>query len=160
MTPSSASGTFANFILRSTKPNGAGRARAAWIAACPFCQSGVQIGGMFTGCPVHNLIPEWNDMLYLGNYEHALSRLIKVDCFPEFTGRRLPRAVRGGVYLRPERRTGHHPRQRARDHRGRFRAGPDQAGTPPRCALGARWRSSEAALPASQLHTPSTGAGT
>lgn len=56
----------------------------------PFCQSGVMISGMYTGCPVHNLIPEWNDMLFLGNYEHALSRLLKVDCFPEFTGRVCP----------------------------------------------------------------------
>ncbi|MEA5014898.1 MAG: glutamate synthase subunit beta [Candidatus Limiplasma sp.] len=56
----------------------------------PFCQSGVMMGGMYTGCPVHNLIPEWNDMLFLGNYEHALSRLLKVDCFPEFTGRVCP----------------------------------------------------------------------
>lgn len=56
----------------------------------PFCQSGVMINGMYTGCPVHNLIPEWNDMLHLGNYEHALSRLLKVDCFAEFTGRVCP----------------------------------------------------------------------
>ena len=56
----------------------------------PFCQSGVMMNGMYTGCPVHNLIPEWNDMLHLGNYEHALSRLLKVDCFPEFTGRVCP----------------------------------------------------------------------
>ncbi len=56
----------------------------------PFCQSGVMMNGMYTGCPVHNLIPEWNDMLYLGNYEHALTRLLKVDCFPEFTGRVCP----------------------------------------------------------------------
>ena len=56
----------------------------------PFCQSGVMINGMYTGCPVHNLIPEWNDMLFLGNYEHALTRLLKVDCFPEFTGRVCP----------------------------------------------------------------------
>ena len=53
----------------------------------PFCQSGVELGGMVTGCPLHNLIPEWNDMLYLGNTRHALDRLTKTNCFPEFTGR-------------------------------------------------------------------------
>jgi glutamate synthase (NADPH/NADH) small chain len=56
----------------------------------PFCQSGVMMSGMYTGCPIHNLIPEWNDMLFLGNYEHALTRLLKVNCFPEFTGRVCP----------------------------------------------------------------------
>ena len=42
------------------------REQAARCMNCgvPFCQSGVRIGGMFTGCPLHNLIPEWNDMLY------------------------------------------------------------------------------------------------
>ena len=56
----------------------------------PFCQSGVTLGGMFTGCPLHNLVPEWNDMIYRGNWEHALSRLLKTTNFPEFTGRVCP----------------------------------------------------------------------
>ena len=56
----------------------------------PFCQTGEKIGGMFTGCPLHNLIPEWNDMLWLGNPRHALDRLLKTNCFPEFTGRVCP----------------------------------------------------------------------
>ena len=56
----------------------------------PFCQSGMKLNGMYTGCPLHNLIPEWNDMLYLDNVSHALSRLTKINCFPEFTGRVCP----------------------------------------------------------------------
>ena len=56
----------------------------------PFCQSCVQLGGMYTGCPLHNLIPEWNDMIYRGNWEHALARLTKTASFPEFTGRVCP----------------------------------------------------------------------
>mgnify|MGYP003772644467 FL=1 len=56
----------------------------------PFCQTGVIYEGMRLGCPLHNLIPEWNDMLRLGNVSHALSRLLKVNCFPEFTGRICP----------------------------------------------------------------------
>ncbi len=56
----------------------------------PFCQSGVQIAGAYTGCPLHNLIPEWNDMIYVGNFGHALSRLRKTSNFPEFTGRVCP----------------------------------------------------------------------
>ena len=68
------------------------REQAARCMNCgvPFCQSGVRLGGMFTGCPLHNLIPEWNDMLYLGNTRHALDRLLKTNCFPEFTGRVCP----------------------------------------------------------------------
>ena len=56
----------------------------------PFCQSGVELAGMFTGCPLHNLVPEWNDLVYSGNMGHALSRLLKTNSFPEFTGRVCP----------------------------------------------------------------------
>ncbi len=56
----------------------------------PFCQSIIRLGGMTTGCPLHNLIPEWNDEVYNGNYQHALSRLLKTSTFPEFTGRVCP----------------------------------------------------------------------
>jgi len=68
------------------------RKQAARCMNCgvPFCQSGMKLNGMFTGCPLHNLIPEWNDMLYLGNMDHALSRLLKTSPFPEFTGRVCP----------------------------------------------------------------------
>ncbi|MGN1081038.1 MAG: glutamate synthase, partial [Acutalibacteraceae bacterium] len=38
----------------------------------PFCQSAMKLGGMVSGCPLHNLIPEWNDEIYNGNWEHAL----------------------------------------------------------------------------------------
>ena len=68
------------------------REQAARCMNCgvPFCQSGVQFGGMFSGCPLHNLIPEWNDEIYNGNYPEALSRLRKTNNFPEFTGRVCP----------------------------------------------------------------------
>ena len=56
----------------------------------PFCQSGVLLAGMFTGCPLRNLVPEWNDLVYAGNMDHALSRLRKTNNFPEFTGRVCP----------------------------------------------------------------------
>ena len=56
----------------------------------PFCQSGANFGGMFSGCPLHNLIPEWNDEIYNGNWQEALSRLTKTNNFPEFTGRVCP----------------------------------------------------------------------
>lgn len=56
----------------------------------PFCQSGVRLAGMFTGCPLHNLIPEWNDLVYSGNPDLAWERLRKTNSFPEFTGRVCP----------------------------------------------------------------------
>ena len=53
----------------------------------PFCQSAIELSGAVSGCPLHNLIPEWNDELYNGNMELALMRLLKTNNFPEFTGR-------------------------------------------------------------------------
>ena len=68
------------------------RCQAARCMDCgvPMCQSAISLKGMVTGCPLHNLIPEWNDEIYKGHYEHALSRLLKTSSFPEFTGRVCP----------------------------------------------------------------------
>ena len=56
----------------------------------PFCQSGMMICGMASGCPLHNLVPEWNDLVYTGNLEQAYNRLKKTNSFPEFTSRVCP----------------------------------------------------------------------
>ena len=56
----------------------------------PFCQSGMIIGGMASGCPLHNLVPEWNDAVYRGSWELAYQRLKKTNNFPEFTSRVCP----------------------------------------------------------------------
>ncbi len=56
----------------------------------PFCQSGMTLMGMTSGCPLHNLIPEWNDLIYRGNWEQAYERLVKTNNFPEFTSRVCP----------------------------------------------------------------------
>ena len=68
------------------------RKQAARCMNCgvPMCQSAIRLKGMVTGCPLHNLIPEWNDEIYNGHYKHALSRLLKTSNFPEFTGRVCP----------------------------------------------------------------------
>lgn len=68
------------------------RQQGARCMACgvPFCQSGVVLNGMVTGCPLHNLIPEWNDLVYTGNWEQAYRRLTKTNNFPEFTARVCP----------------------------------------------------------------------
>ena len=56
----------------------------------PFCQAGMMIGGMASGCPLNNLVPECNDLVYHGNWEEAYRRLTKTHCFPEFTSRVCP----------------------------------------------------------------------
>lgn len=56
----------------------------------PFCQSGMTLCGMTSGCPLHNLVPEWNDLVYTGNWEQAYERLKKTNNFPEFTSRVCP----------------------------------------------------------------------
>lgn len=56
----------------------------------PFCQNGKMLKGMVSGCPLNNLIPEWNDLLYRDHKEQALSRLLMTNNFPEFTSRVCP----------------------------------------------------------------------
>ena len=56
----------------------------------PFCQSGMMIKGMVSGCPLHNLTPEWNDLIYTGNWRQAYNRLKRTNSFPEFTSRVCP----------------------------------------------------------------------
>ncbi len=56
----------------------------------PFCQYGQMIAGMASGCPLHNLVPEWNDLVYTGSWEQAYERLKKTNNFPEFTSRVCP----------------------------------------------------------------------
>ena len=68
------------------------RQQGARCMACgvPFCQSGMMIGGMASGCPLHNLVPETNDLVYTGNWKQAYLRLSKTHSFPEFTSRVCP----------------------------------------------------------------------
>ncbi len=61
----------------------------------PFCHSGIMIRGAATGCPIHNLIPEWNDLIYRGQWRQAWQRLAKTNNFPEFTGRVCPAPCEG-----------------------------------------------------------------
>jgi len=65
----------------------------------PFCHSGLMMGGAASGCPLNNLIPEWNELVYRGMWEKALSRLLKTNNFPEFTGRVCPALCEGSCTL-------------------------------------------------------------
>ena len=65
----------------------------------PFCHNGRLLAGMASGCPINNLIPEWNDLVYRGLWSEALERLHKTNNFPEFTGRVCPAPCEGSCVL-------------------------------------------------------------
>ena len=65
----------------------------------PFCHTGTLINGTASGCPINNLIPEWNDLVYRGLWKEALERLHKTNNFPEFTGRVCPAPCEGSCVL-------------------------------------------------------------
>ena len=65
----------------------------------PFCHTGKVIGGAASGCPINNLIPEWNDLIYRGHWRAALSSLHHTNNFPEFTGRVCPAPCEGSCVL-------------------------------------------------------------
>jgi glutamate synthase (NADPH/NADH) small chain len=77
------------------------RNQAARCMDCgvPFCHTGKLISGMATGCPIHNVIPEWNDLVYRGLWKEALERLHMTNNFPEFTGRVCPAPCEGSCVL-------------------------------------------------------------
>src|SRR5258708_4069335 len=77
------------------------RDQAARCMDCgiPFCHTGTLLNGMASGCPIHNLIPEWNDLVYRGLWREALERLHKTNNFPHFTGRVCPAPCEGSCVL-------------------------------------------------------------
>src|SRR5215471_4170744 len=65
----------------------------------PFCHSGATVDGLALGCPINNLIPEWNDLVYRDQWREALDRLLVTNNFPEFTGRVCPAPCEGSCVL-------------------------------------------------------------
>ncbi len=65
----------------------------------PFCHNGSLVAGLAVGCPINNLIPEWNDLVYRGLWQEALERLHRTNNFPEFTGRVCPAPCEGSCVL-------------------------------------------------------------
>lgn len=65
----------------------------------PYCHTGIMISGMASGCPINNLIPEFNDLVYRNRWQEALARLRKTNNFPEFTGRVCPAPCEGSCVL-------------------------------------------------------------
>jgi glutamate synthase (NADPH/NADH) small chain len=82
-------------------PEGKLREQGARCMDCgvPFCHTGTLLNGMASGCPIHNLIPEWNDLVYRDQWKDALARLHKTNNFPEFTGRVCPAPCEGSCVL-------------------------------------------------------------
>ncbi len=77
------------------------RTQAARCMDCgtPFCHTGTLLSGVASGCPLHNLIPEWNELVYRGLWRQALERLLMTNNFPEFTGRVCPAPCEGSCVL-------------------------------------------------------------
>ena len=73
------------------------RCQAARCMDCgvPFCHSGVMINRMLSGCPLHNLMPKFNDLVYHGMDDYAYARLNKTNNFPEFTSHVCPAPCEG-----------------------------------------------------------------
>ena len=88
----------------------------------PFCQSGIMIGGAASGCPLNNLIPEWNDLIFNGNWEQAYERLKKTNNFPEFTGRVCPAPCEAAPDMHPYPEPRHRRSSRAARSRSRRQA--------------------------------------
>ncbi|MBE6470741.1 MAG: glutamate synthase subunit beta [Coriobacteriaceae bacterium] len=89
---SEAVGDFDDIVVVLTPGEQCVQASRCMNCGVPFCQSGLQFNGarQATGCPLHNLIPETNDLLYRGRWDEAAARLALTNPFPEFTGRVCP----------------------------------------------------------------------
>lgn len=82
--------SFDEFHLPLTEEQRREQAARCMDCGVPFCQNGKMLSGMISGCPLNNLIPEWNDLIYHGQMELALRRLLMTNNFPEFTSRVCP----------------------------------------------------------------------
>ena len=81
---------FEEFYRGSSKDEQKSQASRCMSCGVPFCQAGVMISGMASGCPLNNLVPETNELVARGNLDQAYVRLSKTHSFPEFTSRVCP----------------------------------------------------------------------
>jgi glutamate synthase (NADPH/NADH) small chain len=87
---------FHGHLAATTLQEQAGRCMDCGV---PFCHTGTMLGGAASGCPLHNLIPDWNHLVFTGNWRGALDLLHKTNNFPEFTGRVCPAPCEGSCVL-------------------------------------------------------------
>ncbi|NLD91975.1 MAG: glutamate synthase subunit beta [Fibrobacter sp.] len=92
-------GDFNEFAIRLPEEEQKIQASRCMNCGTPFCQTGMLIDGRVTGCPLHNLIPEWNDLIFKGKWDEAYDRLALTNPFPEFTGRVCPAPCEAGCNL-------------------------------------------------------------
>ena len=92
-------GDWQEFHLQPTDEALQTQAARCMDCGIPFCHTGTLLNGMAAGCPIHNIIPEWNDLVYRGRWRQALERLHKTNNFPEFTGRVCPAPCEGSCVL-------------------------------------------------------------
>lgn len=93
--PTARAGDFQEFYRTLSPEDLAVQGSRCMDCGVPYCQSGIILNGMTAGCPTHNLIPEWNDLIYRNAWPEALGRLLKTNNFPEFTGRVCPAPCEG-----------------------------------------------------------------
>ena len=126
----------------------------------PFCHTGKLLAGMAFGCPVNNLIPEWNDLVYRGQWEEAYIRLAKTNNFPEFTGRVCPAPCEGSCTLGIDDPPVTHQAHRGRDCRPRLRQRLGEAQVRRRCGPASAWRWSARGRPGWPRRSSSTAPAT
>ena len=90
ISPSERIKNFNEFHLHMSKEKQQIQGARCMECGVPFCQSGLIIGGAASGCPLNNLIPEWNDLIFNGKWDEAAGRLLATNNFPEFTARVCP----------------------------------------------------------------------
>ena len=122
----------------------------------PYCHTGALVNGVAMGCPIHNLIPEWNDLVYRGQWEEAIIRLHRTNNFPEFTGRVCPAPCEGSCTLGINAAAGDDQEHRERDRRARLAEHGWILPEPPLARTGRRSRSWAAARPGSPPRRSST----
>src|SRR5262249_23218454 len=87
------------FHLHAHEAHLSNRGARCMDCGIPFSHTGSVSEGAASGCPINNLIPEWNDLVYRGLWQEALERLLKTNNFPEFTGRVCPAPCEGSCVL-------------------------------------------------------------
>ena len=109
---------YREFVIPLAKEATRDQAARCMDCGIPYCH---------TGCPVNNQIPDWNDLVYRGDWQEALTNLHSTNNFPEFTGRVCPAPCEASCTLNIIETAGHHQDDRMRHRRPRLGGGLDQA---------------------------------
>ena len=111
---------FNEFVVPLTEKETRDQAARCMNCGIPYCHGTGSVSAGHTGCPVNNQIPDFNDLVYQGNWEEASRNLHSTNNFPEFTGPHLSCAVRGLLHAQYRRQSGHDQNHRMRHRRSRL----------------------------------------